>query len=75
MRGPRATVTRSTWQGTARAAQNLAQNRDHAPMMVTLKKALTEALRQLREQSIDALLEAREDKILAYGKYKEIPAP
>jgi acetyl-CoA carboxylase carboxyl transferase subunit alpha len=44
-------------------------------MIVTLKKALTEALRQLREQSLDALLEAREDKILAYGKYKEIGAP
>jgi acetyl-CoA carboxylase carboxyl transferase subunit alpha len=50
-------------------------HRDHAAMIVTLKKALTEALRQLREQSLDALLEAREDKILAYGKYKEIGAP
>jgi acetyl-CoA carboxylase carboxyl transferase subunit alpha len=49
-------------------------HRDHAAMMVTLKKALTEALRQLQEQSIDALVEAREDKILAYGRYKEIPA-
>ena len=43
-------------------------------MMVSLKKALTEALRQLQEQTIDALVEAREDKILAYGRYKEIPA-
>ena len=41
-------------------------------MMVTLKKALTEALRQLHDQSLDALLEAREDKILGYGRYKEI---
>jgi len=49
-------------------------HRDHAAMMVTLKKALTEALRQLQEQTIDALLEAREDKILAYGRFKEIPA-
>ena len=49
-------------------------HRDHAAMMVTLKKAMTEALRQLQEQSIDALLEAREDKILAYGRFKEIPA-
>jgi len=47
-------------------------HRDHAPMMVTLKKALTEALRQLQDQSLDALLEAREDKILGYGRYKEI---
>jgi acetyl-CoA carboxylase carboxyl transferase subunit alpha len=49
-------------------------HRDHAAMMVTLKKALTEVLRQLQEQTIDALVEAREDKILAYGRYKEIPA-
>ena len=49
-------------------------HRDHAAMMVSLKKALTEALRQLQEQTIDALVEAREDKILAYGRYKEIPA-
>jgi acetyl-CoA carboxylase carboxyl transferase subunit alpha len=49
-------------------------HRDHAATMVTLKKALTEALRQLQEQSIEALLEAREDKILAYGRYKEISA-
>jgi len=41
-------------------------------MMVTLKKALTEAMRQLQDQSLDTLLEAREDKILSYGKFKEI---
>lgn len=49
-------------------------HRDHAAVMVTLKKALTEALRQLQEQTVDALLDAREDKILAYGRFKEIPA-
>ena len=37
-----------------------------------LRKALTEALRQLQDQSLDALLEAREDKILGYGRFKEI---
>ena len=47
-------------------------HRDHAAMMVTLKKALTEALRQLQEHTLAALLEAREDKILAYGRFKEI---
>jgi len=47
-------------------------HRDHAAMMVGLKKALTEALRQLQEQPVEALLEAREDKILGYGRYKEI---
>ena len=49
-------------------------HRDHAAMMVTLKKALTEALRQSQEQQLDALLEAREDKLLGYGKFKEFSA-
>src|SRR6184192_1002015 len=35
-------------------------HRDHAAMMVTLKKVLTEALRQANERPLDALLEARE---------------
>ena len=47
-------------------------HRDHAAMMVTLKKALTEALRHLSELPLDTLLEQREDRILAYGKFKEI---
>jgi acetyl-CoA carboxylase carboxyl transferase subunit alpha len=47
-------------------------HRDHAAMMVTLKKALTEALRQLQDKPIEELLETREDKILGYGKFKEI---
>jgi acetyl-CoA carboxylase carboxyl transferase subunit alpha len=49
-------------------------HRDQAAMMVSLRKALTDALRQAQEQPIDALLEAREDKILSWGKYKEITA-
>jgi acetyl-CoA carboxylase carboxyl transferase subunit alpha len=47
-------------------------HRDHAGMMVALRKALTESLRQLQDQPLDTLLETREDKILGYGKYKEI---
>jgi len=47
-------------------------HRDHAAMMVTLKKALTEGLRQLQEQPLDTLLDTREDKILGYGKFKEL---
>ena len=47
-------------------------HRDHAAMMVMLKKALTEALRQLQDKPIEDLLETREDKILGYGKFKEI---
>jgi acetyl-CoA carboxylase carboxyl transferase subunit alpha len=49
-------------------------HRDHAAMMSTLKKALTDALRLLQDLPLETLLEQREDKILAYGKYKEIPA-
>jgi acetyl-CoA carboxylase carboxyl transferase subunit alpha len=49
-------------------------HRDQAAIMVTLRKALTEALRQVQEQPIDTLLEAREDKILSWGKYKELSA-
>ena len=49
-----------------------AAHRDHAAMMTSLKKALTEALRQAQEQPLDTLLEAREDKILGYGKFKEL---
>jgi acetyl-CoA carboxylase carboxyl transferase subunit alpha len=49
-------------------------HRDHAAMMIALKKALTEALRQAQEQSLETLLEMREDKVLSYGKYKEITA-
>ncbi|HYT96232.1 MAG TPA: acetyl-CoA carboxylase carboxyltransferase subunit alpha [Casimicrobiaceae bacterium] len=47
-------------------------HRDHAAMTVTLKKALVEALRHLQEQPLDAMIEAREDKILGYGKFKEM---
>jgi len=47
-------------------------HRDHAMMMITLKKSLTEALRQAKERPLDALLEAREDKLLGYGKFKEL---
>jgi acetyl-CoA carboxylase alpha subunit len=36
------------------------------------RKALTEALRHVQDQTVDALVEAREDKILGYGRYKEI---
>jgi acetyl-CoA carboxylase carboxyl transferase subunit alpha len=49
-------------------------HRDPPAMMAALKKALTEALRQLSEQTVDALLEAREERILAYGKFKELGA-
>jgi acetyl-CoA carboxylase carboxyl transferase subunit alpha len=49
-------------------------HRDHAALMVTLKRALTEALHHVQEQPLEALLEAREDKLLGYGKFKELSA-
>jgi acetyl-CoA carboxylase carboxyl transferase subunit alpha len=49
-------------------------HRDHTAMMGNLRKALTDAMRPLMDMPLDKLLEAREDKILAYGKFKEIPA-
>ena len=49
-------------------------HRDHAAIMVSLKKALVEALRQLQDQAVESLLQAREEKILSYGKFKEITA-
>ena len=49
-------------------------HRDHAAMMVTLKKALTDALRHTQEQPLEKLLDAREDRLLGYGKFKEITA-
>jgi acetyl-CoA carboxylase carboxyl transferase subunit alpha len=49
-------------------------HRDQAAIMVMLRKALTEALRQAQEQPIETLLETREDKILSWGKYKELSA-
>ena len=50
-------------------------HRDHAAMMVTLQEGADRgAARRLQEQPLDTLLETREDKILSYGKYKEITA-
>jgi acetyl-CoA carboxylase carboxyl transferase subunit alpha len=49
-------------------------HRDHAAMMVTLKKALTEALRHTQEQPLETLLDMRETRLFGYGKFKEITA-
>ena len=49
-------------------------HRDYDAMMASMKKALTEALRQVREKSLDALMAARFEKIMAYGRFKEVAA-
>jgi acetyl-CoA carboxylase carboxyl transferase subunit alpha len=49
-------------------------HRDYDTTMANVKKALTEALRQVREKTLDALLEARFEKVMAYGRFKEVAA-
>lgn len=46
-------------------------HRDHAAMAAALKKALQEALKQTTAMSVDELLDARFDRLMAYGRYKE----
>jgi len=47
-------------------------HRDHAAIFQTLRRALQEALAQTQDKPIDALLEARFSKLMAYGKFKEV---
>ena len=46
-------------------------HRDPEMMMLHMKKALTESWRVLREKSLDALLAARFEKLMGYGKFKQ----
>ena len=47
-------------------------HRDHAAMAQTLKKALQDALRSLANKGTDELIEARFDRLMGYGKLKEV---
>lgn len=47
-------------------------HRDHPAMMQNLKKALRESLKQLQEKSTEDLLKTRFERLMAYGKFKEI---
>src|SRR3954447_21293294 len=47
-------------------------HRDHEAMMQSLKKALQESWRQLKERPIAELTQARFEKLMAYGKFREI---
>jgi len=47
-------------------------HRDYDTMMQNLKKALQESWRQLKETPLDGLLEARFEKLIGYGKFKEV---
>ncbi|HTD91307.1 MAG TPA: acetyl-CoA carboxylase carboxyltransferase subunit alpha [Burkholderiales bacterium] len=47
-------------------------HRDPDAMMPLMKKALADSWRQLRDKSLDELLAARFEKLLSYGKFKEV---
>src|SRR5688500_2354687 len=44
---------------------------DHGAMSRSIKKALQESWRQVRDKPVDELLEARFGKLIGYGKFKE----
>ncbi|MFN8909673.1 MAG: acetyl-CoA carboxylase carboxyltransferase subunit alpha [Betaproteobacteria bacterium] len=47
-------------------------HRDQAAVMQSVRKAIAEALRELRDRPLDDLVEARFERLLGYGKYKEL---
>jgi len=47
-------------------------HRDPNTVMQNLKKALQESLRQVQDKPLDELLKLRFERLMAYGKYKEI---
>jgi len=46
-------------------------HRDHEAMIQALRKALQDSWRQLRDKPLNDLLEARFEKLIGYGKFKE----
>ena len=47
-------------------------HRDPATMMQTLRKALQEALAEAQRKPIEELIETRFERLMAYGKFKEV---
>jgi acetyl-CoA carboxylase carboxyl transferase subunit alpha len=47
-------------------------HRDHAEIAKSLKKAIGDQLKQLQELPIDQLLERRQDRLVNFGKFKEL---
>jgi acetyl-CoA carboxylase carboxyl transferase subunit alpha len=47
-------------------------HRDHDATMQTVKKALQDSWRQLKDTPLDKVLEARFGKLIGYGKFKEV---
>lgn len=48
-------------------------HRDHAAMAQSLKKGLQDALKHLSGMPIDELLSARYERLMSYGRFKELP--
>ena len=46
-------------------------HRDTHQMMQQMKRTIAESLRQLQGQSIDQMLDARFERLMAYGRFKE----
>lgn len=47
-------------------------HRDPEAMMSLMKKALADSWRQLRDKTLDELLASRFEKLVSYGKFKEV---
>ncbi len=47
-------------------------HRDYPAMMQTMKKALQDTLKQVQSQPIDNLLQSRFNRLMSYGKFKEV---
>jgi acetyl-CoA carboxylase carboxyl transferase subunit alpha len=47
-------------------------HRDHPAMFENLKRALADTLKDLRKHSVDALLKRRFERLMGYGKFKEV---
>jgi len=47
-------------------------HRDYPAMMQTMKKALQDTLKQVQSQPIDNLLQNRFNRLMSYGKFKEV---
>ena len=47
-------------------------HRDHRAMAQSLKRALQDALRQVTDLAPSELLERRFERLMSYGKFKEI---
>jgi acetyl-CoA carboxylase carboxyl transferase subunit alpha len=48
-------------------------HRDHRAMAISLKKVLQDQLKQLTAMSSSELVERRFERVMAYGRFKEIP--